>query len=251
MIRRRDERGVSEVLSYIFVFAIVVAVVSIVYLQVNNIIQDTKDKMKIEGLRQSYKRVQNVIQITTYSDAPSQTIEFELQGGSVYLKNEPTFVIVVENNSIPVPTGSLTYAFGEYQITYENGGIWESYYGVHRMVVEPRIFIHHRDVDNQTIIVVVLTKLNGSLSYSGFGSVKLDFHKVSTDIDIYEFNGNMRIYYGDSEYEDMWEEFFQNLKTVEGNLASVQVDSIDNYAQFSFNKLIITTYEVSVESIVT
>jgi hypothetical protein len=248
---RENEWGVSEVLSYIFVFAIVVAVVSIVYLQVNNIIEDTKDKMKVEGLRQSYKRVQNVIQLTTYSDAPAQTIEFELQGGSLYLENRPTFVIIVGNNSIPVLTGSLTYAFEDYRITYENGGIWESYYGDHRMVVEPRIFIHHRNIDNQTIIVVVLTKLNGSLSYSGFGSVRLDFQKTNTDIEIYELNDNMRIYYGNSEYADMWEEFFQNLKTVEGNLASVQVDTVNDYAQFSFNKLIITTYEVSVRSIMT
>ncbi|MBO8181595.1 MAG: hypothetical protein H0Z28_02235 [Archaeoglobus sp.] len=246
-----DERAVSEVLSYIFVFAIVVAVVSIVYLQVNHIIEDTRDKMKVEGLRQSYKRVQNVIQITTYSDAPSQTIEFELQGGSLYLRQDPTFVIMVENDTIPVSTGSLTYEFKDYEITYENGGIWESYYGNHKMVAEPRIFIHHRNIDNQTIIVVVLTRLNGSFSYSGSGSVRLDFEKVNTTVSTYEINGNLRIYYGNSEYADMWEDFFQNIKTVEGNVASVQVDTINDYAQFSFNKLIITSYEVLVRSIAT
>ncbi len=247
----REEKAVSEVLSYIFVFAIVVAIVSIVYLQVNNIIADTKDKMKVEGLRQSFRRVQNVIQITTYSDAPSQTIEFELQGGSLYLRDEPDFTIVVENTTIPVVTGSLTYEFKDYKITYENGGIWESYYGKHRMVAEPRIFIHHRNVDNQTIIVVVLTKLIGSFSYSGSGSVRLDFEKTNTSVKTYNLNGNLRIYYGNSSYADMWEDFFQNIKTVEGNVASVQVDTINDYAQFSFNKLIITTYEVTIRSITT
>jgi len=248
---QKDERAVSEVLSYIFVFAIVVAVVSIVYLQVNNIIEDTKDKMKIEGLRQSFKRVQNVIQITTYSDAPSQTIEFELQGGSLYLRNEPDFTIIVENDTIPVVTGSLTYEFEDYMITYENGGIWESYYGDHRIVSEPRIFIHHRNIDNQTIIVVVLTRLNGSFSYSGSGSVRLDFEKANTSVETYNLNGNLRIYYGNSTFADRWEDFFQNIKTVEGNVASVQVDTINDYAQFSFNKLIITSYEVTVRSIAT
>jgi len=248
---RKDSKAVSEVLSYIFVFAIVVAVVSIVYLQVNNIIDDTKDKMKIEGLRQSFKRVQNVIQITAYSDAPSQTIEFELQGGSLYLRSEPVFRIVVENETIPVTAGSLTYEFEDYLITYENGGIWESYYGDHRMVAEPRIFIHHRSEDNQTIIVVVVTKLSGSFSYSGYGSVRLDFEKTNTSVDVYNLNGNLRIYYGNSTFADKWEEFFQTRKTVDGNVASVQVDTLHDYAQFSFNKLIITTYEVSVRSIAT
>jgi|Deesub1362B_J571_1020462.scaffolds.fasta_scaffold01496_5 hypothetical protein len=244
-----NNTAVSEVLSYIFVFAIIVSVVSLVYLQVNNIIEDTRDKMKVEGLRQSFKRVQNVIQLTTYSDAPLQTIEFELQGGSLYLSDDPVFTIMVENDTYTIPTGSLTYEFQDYKIAYENGGIWESYYGDKRMVSEPRIFIHHRNIDNQTIIVVVVTRLNGNLSYSGEGSVRLDFNRTNTTIETYELNGNLRIYYGNSEYSDQWEEFFQSLKTVEGNLASVQVDTVNNYARFSFNRLIITTYNVTINSI--
>jgi hypothetical protein len=246
MKKKMMENGVSEVLSYIFVFAIVVSVVSIVYLQVNNLIDETRDKMKIEGLRQSFKRVQNVIQLTTYSDAPSQTIEFELQGGSLYLENRPVFTIMVDNDSYNITTGSLTYSFGDYSITYENGGVWETYYGEQRIVGEPRIFIHHRNVDNQTIIVVVITRFNGTFSYSGEGSLRLDFEKKNTSIDVYEFNGNLRIYYGNSSYVDKWEEFFQDLKTVEGNLASIMVDTDNDYAEFSFNKLIITTYLVDV-----
>jgi hypothetical protein len=93
------EKGVSEVLSYIYVFAIVMAVMAIVYLNVNDFIMDTKDRVLGEGIEQSFKRIQYTIYSVAFGGAPVRVVEIEVQTGAISIQNVGWFRIFLNNST--------------------------------------------------------------------------------------------------------------------------------------------------------
>jgi hypothetical protein len=55
------ERAVSEVVGYIYIFGIVMMVLSIVFVQVNSMVEDMKRTVLSQSLEQSFKRIQYII----------------------------------------------------------------------------------------------------------------------------------------------------------------------------------------------
>ncbi len=92
------DKAVSEVLSYIYIFGIVMAVLAVVFVQVNSLVEDTKKSILSQSLEQSFKKIQYTFYSVSFGDAPSQIIEIEMQGGNLALKkSSPTFVVALVN----------------------------------------------------------------------------------------------------------------------------------------------------------
>ncbi|RLI75204.1 hypothetical protein DRO97_03880 [Archaeoglobales archaeon] len=250
-----NSKAVSEMLSYIFVFSIIIVTVSIVYTQVNNIIEDTKAKYQLEGLRQSFKRIQNVIYLVTYGKAPQQALDVELQGGSMWIENS-SFLRIRFDGIIKYEgyVNSLNYEFENERISFENGGVWEEYYGYQDIISNPRIFLVYKEIENKTLLIVVITKINGNLSISGSGTVKLnivqtnrDFFSSEEDGSPHEVEINISSYYNDA-----WFNFFDNkLRAQHRNPAGVDVNTTGSrvIAKITCDKFILTTFEVEVEGV--
>ncbi len=106
------DRGVSEVIGYIYIFGIVMAVLAVVFVQVNNMVEDTKKSILTQSLEQSFKKIQYTFYSVAFGDAPSQVIEIEMQGGNLVLKKPgPTFIIALVNGTKDVSkvTGVCPY----------------------------------------------------------------------------------------------------------------------------------------------
>ncbi len=122
------EEAVSEVLSYIYIFGIVMAVLAVVFVQVNAMVEDTKRSILTQSLEQSFKRIQYTFYSVAFGDAPSQVIEIEMQGGELVLKKPgPTFVIALVNGTKDVGSVSGKCPSGFYcgcvNLTYGNYNI--------------------------------------------------------------------------------------------------------------------------------
>lgn len=210
-----NSRGVSEVLGYMLILAIVMASISMVYLKVNSLLDSTSKMYISEGIRQSFKRILNVVAISTYGGAPLQSIQVEMQGGSFWIGNETRINITAGNISIEKYTGSLNYRYEGFQVTLENGAVWEDYYGYKSAVEEPRIFIHTTSArsasySTKVVAVVVINKFVGDMSVSGRGSVKLVFNTTSVNVTAEDVRDVMNLTVK-SPYARLWYDFFKTL----------------------------------------
>lgn len=90
--------AVSEVTGYLYIFGIVMAVLAIVFVQVNSMVEDMKRSVLSKSLEQSFKRIQYIVYSVAFGDIPSQVAEIELQGGSMFLdKDNPELIIAFYN----------------------------------------------------------------------------------------------------------------------------------------------------------
>ncbi|MEM0089134.1 MAG: hypothetical protein QW581_05125, partial [Archaeoglobaceae archaeon] len=91
--------AVSEVTGYIYIFGIVMAVLAIVFVQVNNMVEDMKRSVLSQSLEKSFKRIQYIVYSVAFGDVPSQVAEIELQGGNMFLSKGPEFIVAFVNSS--------------------------------------------------------------------------------------------------------------------------------------------------------
>lgn len=245
-----NQRAVSEVLGYMLIMAIVIASISMVYMKVNSMVDNTSEMYISEGIRQSFKRILNVLTISTYGGAPLQSIQVELQGGTFWISNETRVNVTAGNISIERYTGSLNYRYEGFLISLENGGVWENYYGYERAIEEPRIFIHTTIAKNpsystRVVAVVVINQLVGDVSVSGRGSVKLIFNTTSVNVTAEDVGSVMNLTVT-SPYAKLWYEFFETLP------GDAYLDNSTNTARLSVyvDRIVIAEYttEVSVET---
>ena len=244
-------KGVSDVMGYMLIMAVVIAAISMVFLKTNNMVENTSKMFISEGLRQSFKRILNVVAISTYGGAPLQSIQVELQGGYFWISNE-TKIRIEYGTEPPVEryTGSLNYRYEDFKISLENGGVWEEYYGYKQAIQEPRIFIHTTfaqspSYSTKVIAVVVINKLAGDASISGEGPVKLIFNTTSVNVITQDVSGTMNMTVT-SPYAELWYEFFETLP------GDAYLNSTANTAKLSVyvDRIVITEYTtvVSVET---
>lgn len=91
--------AVSEVVGYIYIFGVVMAVLSIVFIQVNAMVEDMKRSILSQSLEKSFKKIQYVVYSVAFGDTPMQIAEIELQGGEMLLRDSPEFIIAFVNVS--------------------------------------------------------------------------------------------------------------------------------------------------------
>lgn len=245
-----NDKAVSEVVGYIFVFGIILSAVTYAYLNVNTLVKDTTDKYRVEGIRESFKRIQNVFFLSVYGGAPLQSIQVEFQGGRLYLDNQST--VRIKAGTYPLWVGninSLNYELGDYKVVIENGAIWEDFYGYKRTITNPRIFVKRVEVPgasgaNQTVVMVVVDRLKGNFSISGYGSVNLVFNSSVKGI-LYNTTPSNLTFVVTSPYYQNWYSFFQELT---GD--AFKNDATETaWMVVPYQKLIIAVYETRVQAV--
>ncbi|MDK2877279.1 MAG: hypothetical protein PWQ22_1689 [Archaeoglobaceae archaeon] len=241
-------KGVSEVVSYIFIFGIVLTTVAYAYVHISGIVKDVSEKYKIEGLRESFKRIQNVFFLSTYGGSVAQEIQIELQGGNLYVSDSPLVNVTIEPAGISYNgrLASVSFRQGDYRITIENGAVFEDYYGYHRTVVDPRIFLQKSEIkrvsgEKEDILVAVFYIVNGNFSLSGYGPVKLTFQSRLNKSYLINESGTMTIEIS-SDFSDRWKEHFERMG------ANVSLDGNKVKATLSFDEAVVTIFEVNVST---
>lgn len=242
-----NSKAVSETLGYILVLGIVILAISYAYLNAYYIVENTSSNFRIEGLRQSFKRIQNVLSLSTYGGAPVQSIRVETQGGAFWAENE-TRIKISANSSIAFDgyVRSLKYKYGNFEMVLENGAVWENYHSYKRMLSSPRIFIHTTSTQDaseatKTIAIIVLNKFTANFSVAGTGPLNLVFNTTLVNTTTYNTPGNMTINVS-SPYAELWYEFFETLP------GDSQLNGNEVSFASCYDKLVIIEYDVKVDA---
>ncbi|MEM4616591.1 MAG: hypothetical protein QXY19_06270 [Archaeoglobaceae archaeon] len=245
-----NSKGVSETLGYFFIFGVVITTVAYAFIHVTGVVQDISDKYKVEGFRESFKRIQNVFFLSAYGGAPMQTLQVEMQGGKFYLSSKPKLKIEIvtddgAQNIIDADIGALNFEYGNYNISIENGAVYENYYSYQRTLVDPRIFIHQMEVQGtpgsfHKVLTMIVYKVSGNLSVSGMGALEMIFASKLNNSILEDRSGVVVLTIENSAFSNEWCKYFTSLTN------SVSCDSGNVIASILFDKLVIAIFDVDV-----
>ncbi|MCS7122221.1 MAG: hypothetical protein NZ895_06460 [Archaeoglobaceae archaeon] len=251
-----NSKAVSEVTSYMFILGIVMVSITYALVQVSMTIKDVSDKNKIEGLRESFKRIQNIFFLSAYGGAPLQTIQLEIQGGKLYLSPEPKVMIKIDDHVFLEDfIGSLIFEYGDFTVSIENGAVYENYFRYKRTTVDPRIFIQKVEVQGvpgsyHKVLTVIIYRIHGNLSVSGLGAVKLIFSSKVNGSVLVEEPGTLILEIENSQFSDRWWEYLNILEASVVPKKRPEPGEVVR-AEIPFDKLVLIVLDVDVKYKVT
>ena len=164
-MRKSDDRGVSESLGYVLIFAIVLTgIAGIVFVGVT-ILNDAKDRNNFQNVEQGLGVVQSDLKRVAMEKAPVKTSKLHIEGGSLATNFTAAKIRVEFNgNTYQNTTGEITFqsaTSGLKTISIEDAGLWESTGPQSDLgIAPPRIF---SSPTNGAIIINVI-RLNGTAS---------------------------------------------------------------------------------------
>jgi hypothetical protein len=126
-----DDRGVSEVLGYVLILALIVLAVSMLYVTGNPIIQKLQGNIYQQSVEQGFTVLDSQISAATLGEAPVQTTTLFTKTGSIHISNTSRITItrVTQNNTEVVlynhTLGTIEWDSGnDVTVAYEGGGVW-------------------------------------------------------------------------------------------------------------------------------
>ena len=218
-----DERGVSDVVGYVLVFALVTATLTAVFAVGFVGLEERQNAERVENVERAFDVLDdNIRDIQRYED-PSRATEIRLSGGTMSLETHTTVVLEYENETTAfeerLPMSTLTYTNDETTLAYE-GGAWFRIDGGRATMRSPPRFVA---AGEQIVLPVVrLLQRDDQPSIRSDGTVQVDTETRGTRTLRYAAQDSehvtaIRI---ESPYADAWKAHFEMLNGSEGGLGS-------------------------------
>ena len=245
-----SSRGVSEIVGYSLIFGIVIVATAMVFSYSYSMVGKSKEDVRFESMVQGFRKIQDAVESVVYGKSSRKEIRILLSGGEVHtIRDNGVTVTVIINNSTALQKsstmGGIEYSYPEYTMSFENGGVWLKSRDKTTMISQPRIFIYKKNVNNETIVFIALTSINGSGSAGGEGMVTLTFDLSSAKVNV--FNQSGYIYMSiNSSYVDAWKKYFDELRGYSNNTV-LQTELSANRLNVSmyFNRLVLASYSIN------
>jgi hypothetical protein len=243
-----NSKAVSEVLGYIMILSIVILITSFAFAYSYSVVTDTKEKVKFESMNQGFRKIQNMVEYTAYSKNPRKSIRLLVNEGMVSVKGGNQINITVKslseilyNNRYDM--GLVEYEFENYKVAFENGGVWQKSFDGVSIVSEPRIFIYRKQIANEMIVFVALTRIQGNSSVGGYGFVNILVEYNSSQTRSFNQSGYIELNIT-SEYAGAWNSYFERLRGGLTNNTVLQTDYNESKLNVSiyYDNLILTEY---------
>ncbi|MGM0592798.1 MAG: DUF7289 family protein [Halobacteriota archaeon] len=179
------ERGVSETVGFILVFALVISSVGLVYTVGMSGLQDTRDVERVNNAERAFDVLAENIEDLSSRGATSRATEFKLAESSLHF-GEPVQVNVTgaragdpnDNFSGEYDVRPIVYDGGTgTQIVYTGGAIIREQRGGHVLVRRPQMVIDSRHV----MLPIVQTRAADEDSISGTTTVLIRTRHSTTD----------------------------------------------------------------------
>jgi hypothetical protein len=123
-------RGVSDVVSFVFIFALMVVAIATVTTVGFSSMQDFRDAEQADSAVTAFEVVGRGVDEVSAGDSPVRTGEIRLQGGTVYVDDagggDPSVEVTVQGpgTTYDVATGALVYELPGTNVTYESGAVF-------------------------------------------------------------------------------------------------------------------------------
>jgi hypothetical protein len=258
----RDDRAVSEAISYVLIFSLITLGTTIIYLQGGPALDGAKERQVTQNSERAVVLVQERLNEMMEQKAPTREVPIDLQDITVGVGGlEPGWVNVTANtsegevsynatmNPVHIDTGSRT-------ITYENGAVMAGQegnadsWGLRR---EPSWSISTNDTGYLGTAFLRTISTTGEGTVGGEGRVRLVFESVSRTNENLNGVDELSITVS-SPRTSAWESYLRGLNgslnesdvTVSGEEVTMEVDGFaDGDGSISYNEQVLRTKVVS------
>ena len=176
----RNEAAVSETIGFIYIFAIVILSISLIYAMGYPALQSTIDASVFESSEQSFIVLQSDMKMVAFDQVPVKNLNIQLQGSTLSITNNSNITIDYPGNILTYATGEIEFQKNDRSLIYENGGVWKRYPDGIVIVSNPRIYTDTINGNNTTTIGVV--SIRGSSSTGGKGIAVLNMRYNTSEI---------------------------------------------------------------------
>lgn len=165
----RKDAAVAETIGFIYIFAVVIISMSLIYVMGYPMLQSSMDESIFESTEQSFIVLQSDMKMVAFDQVPVKSLQIQLQGATISVTEKSNITIEYPGYNVTYVTGEIEYNKNDRFLTYENGGVWKRYPDGKIIVSNPRIYTSTMNGTNITTISVV--SIQGASFVSGQGIV--------------------------------------------------------------------------------
>ncbi|WMW26215.1 hypothetical protein RE474_05750 [Methanolobus sediminis] len=188
----KDDSAVSEMVDYSIILSIILLATAIITVAGVPMLKHMQEVQHIENMEQSFEVLAMNMNKVVFGNAPSQSVELKMYGGTLSLTGDNYISIDLQvwnsssNTTEMTSTGvyevkNIENSYLDTSISYENTGVWAKYEnGGVVMLSEPRITYANN------VMVIPVTNVDGYDSLSGSGLVRVTADANSKKIYKYE-----------------------------------------------------------------
>jgi hypothetical protein len=211
-----SDRAVSEVVSYVLVFGLIVSAVGIISVSGLSTLQDVRDEEQIANAERAFDILSDNIEDIHRRGAPSRATEISLGEAELSTGSNVTMTVYVDDgdgNGLEQEAERrirpVVYNGGEQrEIAYEAGAVFRTNRDGGVIVEEPPLLI-----DEQRVHLPIIGLNRPQAQSLGGSTVLLRAQRQSRTV-AYEDTGDnvqeIRIEIEDSNYEELWTEYLES-----------------------------------------
>ncbi len=214
----KSNSALTEVLDFVTILGILMLSFSIIGLVGYPALKNAQEARYIENTRQSFIVMAENINKVVLGEAPSQSVEMKMYGGTLEIKGTSIINITANMTNetshliepVPLyegPIGSIENSVGNTVVAYEGTGVWVKYQKGDTLVAhKPHI------INQSSALIIPVVFINGLSSTGGTGMSRIMVcpdKPCSPRVSIYDNASNISISIT-SEYVYGWEDYFKN-----------------------------------------
>lgn len=235
----KDDSAVSEMVDYSIILGIILLATAIITVAGVPMLKHMQENQHTENMEQSFQVLAMNMNKVVFGNAPSQSVELKMYGGSLYSESDDSsnmsITMKVWDNSTGFRIENYSSQMGKLEsdfqgtlIGYENGGVWARYSsGNALMLSEPRITYANN------VIVIPDASIFGINSISGSGLVRITADSRIKSTVSYQNVSQMNVTIT-SDYVEAWEKFLTerlNMTTTESDIENRTVHLSVNFTE--------------------
>jgi len=205
-----SEDAVSEVIDFVTILGILVLSIGLIGVAGYPIVKNAQEGNHIENTKQSFIVLAGNINKVALGQAPSQSVELKMYGGTLSVTGNSTIKINATNSSnveislVDQQMRSIESTVGDTVIAYEGTGVWAKYpNGNTLLVYKPLI------TNRSNVLVIPVVKISGTSSMGGSGMSRVTAKGVPS-VTFYGNVSNLTVVIT-GDYVPGWEDFFENI----------------------------------------
>lgn len=226
-----SEDAVSEVVGFVTILGLLVLSIGIIGVAGYPIVKNAQEANHIENTKQSFIVLANNVNKVVIGQAPSQSVELKMYGGSLSVTGSSTINIIITDStgttSLESSMRSIESTVGDTVIAYEGTGVWAKYPNGNTILVSKPLITNQNNV-----LVIPVVTINGASSIGGSGVSRVNVCEQGCAMPKVFFfpnvsNINVTI---NSSYLDGWNNYLTDIqlnktKNVDVYILNIQLDA--------------------------
>lgn len=232
------DRGVSEALGFVLIFALVVTTLGVVYVSGMAGLTDARDAERVNNAERAFDVLADNVEAITQRGAPSRSTEVRLADAELRVDRSEEMRVFVGDREIDAAAGAIVYDSGTgSEVSYGGGAVIRSDRGADSLSSRPPIVID----DGKAVIQLVELYGSGPTTMAGDRTVLVRTERIGVAQYSYPGVGGETVTVSvDTDHERAWVEHFESAGgscTVSGTVE----------CSFETDELHVTRTDVSVE----